>query len=44
MNKSLKKIFFIAQGIPPNTRGISGGDKRWLELVRYILSKKKILL
>lgn len=36
-----KKIFFIAQGIPLNSRGISGGDKRWLELVRFILNKKK---
>ncbi len=43
MDKNLKKIFFIAQGIPPNMRGISGGDKRWLELVRYILSKKKTI-
>ncbi len=37
-----KEFIFIATGIPPNTVGISGGDKRWIEFLRYNLSKNII--
>ena len=37
-----KEFIFIATGIPPNTVGISGGDKRWIEFIRYNLSKNII--
>ena len=37
-----KEILFIATGIPPNSIGISGGDKRWIEFLRFnILNKIK---
>ena len=30
-----KEFLFIATGIPPNSIGISGGDKRWIEFLRF---------